>query len=269
MKQSAILLDGATGTRLWELAEAAGLERKSVWTYNLEQPELVAQVAKEYIEAGSRMICTNTFAANAIEVSHIGGTTSPEVVAAGVRAARSAVAGTDVKIALDLGPLPMLLEPYGDLTPERAEAMFAEQLESGAAVGVDCIFLETFSHLEMMCIAAKAAKRCGVPVLCAMSFEKTGRTLMGDSVADIAAALEEIGVDAVGLNCSFGPELAVPVIREFAAHTRLPLILKPNAAGIGKDAFADAIAPALDLVSYVGACCGSGPDFIRTLAGRL
>lgn len=264
-----ILLDGATGTRLWELAEKAGYERKSVWTYNLEHPELVAQVAKEYIAAGSRLLCTNTFAANAIEVSHIGGATSAEAVAAGVRAAKAAAAGTDVGIALDIGPLPMLLEPFGDLTEERAAAMFAEQLESGIAAGADCIFLETFTHLEMLRIAVREAKRFGVPVLCSMSFEAGGRTLMGDRVADIAGAMEELGAAAVGLNCSFGPELAVPVIREFADCTRLPLILKPNASGIGAEEFAAALVPALELVDYVGACCGSGPEYIRALAKRL
>ncbi len=263
------LLDGATGTRLWALAEAAGFERKSVWTYNLEHPELVVQAAQEYIAAGSRLLCTNTFAANAVEVSHIGGATAPEAVAAGVRAAKEAAAGTGVKIALDIGPLPMLLEPFGDLTGERAEDMFVEQFESGVAVGVDCIFLETFTHLDMLRIAAKAAMRFGVPVLCSMSFEKGGRTLMGDRVPEIAAAMEEIGAAAVGLNCSFGPELALPVIREFAACTSLPLILKPNASGIGAEEFAAELAPALELVDYVGACCGSDPEYIRALAKRL
>ena len=271
MEKKIVLMDGATGTRLWALAEAEGCEKAPVWTYNLTRPELVRRVAEEYIAAGSTLLCSNTFAANGLEVARIPGMTVAEVVAAGVRIAKEAAAAaeTEVKVALDVGPLPVLLEPFGDLEPERAAECFAELLGAGVAAGADCVFLETFTSLEMLRIALSEARRFSLPVLCSLSFDKTsGRTMMGDGVADICAALEKGGAAAVGLNCSFGPEAAVPVIREYAACTDLPLILKPN-ADVDAVEFAEKLAPALPLVSYAGSCCGSDPDYIRELAKRI
>ena len=271
MKQKIVLMDGATGTRLWALAEAAGFERAPVWTYNLTHPELVYRVAEEYIAAGSTLLCANTFAANGAEVARIPGMDVSKVVAAGVRIARDAAdaAEADVRVALDVGPLVAMLEPFGDLTAADAAACFAEMLAAGVAAGADCIFLETFTSLEMLRIALSEAKRFPLPVLCSMSFDRSsGRTMMGDSVPEICAALEAGGADAVGMNCSFGPAAAVPIIRDYAAHTALPLILKPN-ADVDAEEFAAALAPALPLAAYAGACCGSNPDYIRALARRL
>ena len=270
MEHNVTLMDGATGTRLWALAEAAGYARAPVWTYNLTHPELVKSVAEEYIAAGSRLLCANTFAANGPEVARVPGMNVQEVVAAGVRIAReaAAAAASPVEVALDVGPLTAMLEPFGDLTAAEAGQIFAELLAAGTDAGADCIFLETFTSLEMLRIALAEAKRFSLPVLCSMSFDKSGRTLMGDSVADICAALEAGGADAVGMNCSFGPAAAVAVIRDFAAHTRLPLILKPN-ADVGAEEFAALLAPVLPLVHYAGACCGSDPDYIRAIAKRI
>ena len=269
MKQKIVLMDGATGTRLWALAEAAGYEKAPVWTYNLTHPELVARVAEEYIAAGSTLLCSNTFAANGPEVARVPGMAVGEVVAAGVRIAKEAAAGTDVRVALDVGPLSAMLEPFGPTTPEQAAACFAELLGAGVDAGADCIFLETFTSLEMLSIALAEAKRFPLPVLCSMSFDRSsGRTMMGDSVPEICTALEAGGADAVGMNCSFGPAAAVPIIRDYAAHAALPLILKPN-ADVGAEEFAAALAPALPLAAYVGACCGSDPDYIRALARRI
>lgn len=271
MENKIVLMDGATGTRLWALAEEAGFERAPVWTYNLTHPALVKRVAEEYIAAGSTLLCANTFAANGIETARVPGMGVAEAVTAGVRIAKEAAAAAEstVRVALDVGPLPRMLEPFGDLEPEEAAAYFAEMLAAGVAAGADCIFLETFTSLEMLQIALAEAKRYALPVLCSMSFDRSsGRTMMGDSVPDICAALEEGGAAAVGMNCSFGPAAAVPIIRDYAAHTALPLILKPN-ADVDAAEFAALLAPVLPLVSYAGACCGSSPDYIRELAKLL
>lgn len=263
------LLDGATGTRLWELAEAAGYGRTPTWRYNLEHPELVEQVTAEYIAAGSDLVCANTFAVNAVELGrHAPAPSVAEVTAAGVRLAKQAAAGSGVKVALDIGQLPGMLEPCGPLTAAQARTYYAEVLEGGLAAGPDLVFFETFTDLRQLCAAAEAAKGCGLPVLCSLSFDRSGSTMMGDSPAAIVAALEPLGVAALGLNCSFGPAAALPVIRDFAAHTALPLILKPN-ADCGPADFAAALAAALPLVRYLGACCGSGPDYIRALKKLL
>ena len=269
-KRRITLMDGATGTRLWELAAAEGLGRAPVWTYNLTRPDLVRRVAEEYIAAGTRLLCSNTFTANAAEVARVPDMDAETVVAAGVRIAKEAAAAADaeVRVALDVGPLSTLLAPWGDTEPERAREIFAGQIGAGVAAGADCVFLETFTSVAMLRIAAEEAMRFPLPVLCSMTFNKNGRTMMGDSIEDIVSELEPLGVAALGINCSFGPAAAVPVIREYAERTELPLILKPN-ADCGAEEFAELIAPALPLVAYAGACCGSGPDYIREIAKRI
>lgn len=260
------LLDGATGTRLWALAEAHGYEKTPTWMYNITHPELVEAVEKEYIQAGTKLICTNTFAANATLMKNAPEYSVAETVSASVSIAKKAVTGTDTKIALDIGPLSGMMEPFGYLTEAQATDYYSEQIGSGMDAGADCIFLETFTSLEMMRIAAAVAKQYNVPLLCSMSFERGGKTLMGESVKEIAGAMEKVGANGIGLNCSFGPDAAVLIIQEFSDNTELPLILKPNVTeGMTVEEFAKSIVPALPLVDYVGACCGSNPEYIRAL----
>lgn len=277
MNKKLVLLDGAGGTRLWNMAEEKGFAKDPVWKYNVDHPELVKRLAEEYIAAGSQIIYTNTFGANGPSVARSSDYTVSQVVSAGVRIAKEAAAGTGVKVALDVGPLSVLMEPYGDLTEEEAEEIFREQIGAGMAEAPDLIVLETFMDLEMMKVAASVAKSYGIPVLCTMTFEARGRTMMGNRVEDIAEELEELGVDGIGLNCSLGPVDALPIIREFAEHTNLPLVFKPNAGKpvLAEDGsvispysaadFAEDVAPVLDLVTYLGGCCGSSPDYIRKL----
>lgn len=271
-KNKIVLLDGAVGTSLW----AKTGDNKPVWRYNIERPDAVSELCREYMDAGAQILLCNTFSANAGMVKH-----SPysvkDVVSAGVRIVKEAVKGTDVQVALSAGPLSMLLEPYGDLTEEEAAAMYREQLGAGMAEGPDLIMLQTFMDVEMMRVAATEAKRFGVPVFCTMTFEKVGKTIMGNSVEDVIRTLEPLGIDGIGMNCSLGPDLAVPVIRQFVGKTSLPLVFKPNAgkpvlSADGKtetpyDAatFVKDVLPALDFVSYIGGCCGSDPSYIRGL----
>ena len=281
MKQGITLMDGAVGTSLWAKAEANGIKKDPVWRYNIEHPELVAELAREYAEAGAEIVLANTFGANGPAVKRSSTYTAPEVVSAGVRVAKEALRGTGAKVALSAGPLTALMEPYGDLTEEEAGEIFFEMLAAGAKEGPDIILLQTFMDLAMLRVAAVEAKKFGIPVFCCLTFERRGKTMMGNSVEDMIEELEPVGVDALGMNCSLGPDLAVPVIREFVGKTSLPLIFKPNAgkpilAADGTTAtaysakvFADDVMPALDFVDYVGGCCGSDPSYIRELAARM
>ncbi len=275
------LLDGAGGTTLWHIAESNGVEKVPVWRYNIEHPEYVEEVVRGYRDAGSQIILTNTFGANGPAVKHSSDYSVEEVITAGVQAARRALEGSDVKLSLDLGPLTQILEPYGDLEEDECIAIYDEMLEAGMRAGCDMITIETFMDLEMMRIVATEAKKYGVPVFCTMTYEKNGKTIFGNSVQDTIDVLEPIGIDAVGLNCSLGPDLALPVIREFSEKTKLPLIFKPNAGmpimnADGKTTteysavqFAEDVRPALDFVSYIGGCCGSDPDYIREIKKML
>lgn len=281
MDRAVILLDGAGGTSLWNMAESLGYGKEPVWKYNIEHPEIVKQLACDYIAAGSEIILANTFGANGPAVKRSSAYTVEQVVRAGVRLAKEAAAGTDVKVALDIGPLTMLMEPYGDLTEEEAEEIFREQIGAGMKEQPDLIMLETFLDLEMMKVAARVAKCHDVPVLCTMTFEGRGRTMMGNSVEDIVEELGELGVDGVGLNCSQGPETALPVILEFAEKTDLPLVFKPNAgkpvlaedgsliSAYDAEHFVRDVESVLDKVTYIGGCCGSSPEYIRALKARV
>ncbi len=276
MQKNLTLLDGAVGTSLWEKAE----DKAPVWRYNLENPTIVSELHREYIDAGAEIILANTFGANAGAVSSSPYTVR-EVVETGVRLARAAADGTGVKVALSAGPLSTLLEPYGDLTEEEAAAIYEEQLGAGMDAGADLILLQTFMDVNMMAIAVRIAKQYGVPVFCAMTFEKVGKTMMGQSVQDVLDTLTPLGVDAVGLNCSLGPDLALPIIREFHEKTDLPLLFKPNAGkpilapdgstvtAYDADTFVDDILPAAEFVRYIGGCCGSNASYIRRLRERL
>ncbi len=281
MKEGIVLLDGAVGTSLWAKAEAHGWKKDPVWRYNMEHPEIVAELAAEYADAGAEIILANTFGANGPAVKRSSEYTTPEVVSAAVRILKDAVKGRNVKTALAIGPLSALMEPYGDLTEEETAEIYREMLEAGMKEGTDVILLQTFIDLAMMRVAAEEAVKFGVPVFCCLTFERRGKTMMGNSVEDMIEELEPLGVSALGMNCSLGPDLAVPVIREFVGKTSLPLIFKPNAGkpilaadGTASTAysaktFADELMPAMEFVDYIGGCCGSDPSYIRELAARM
>ena len=281
MKEKITLLDGAVGTELWAKAEKNGWKKEPVWKYNIDHPEIVAELAREYADAGSDILLSNTFGANAPSVQKSSSYSVSEVVSAGVKIAKEAVGGRGIRVGLDAGPLSELMEPYGDLTEEEVAEIYAEMFEAGVGARADLIFLETFIDLAMLRVAAEEAKKYGVPVFCSLSFERLGKTMMGNSPEDMIEELEPLGVDAVGMNCSLGPELAVPIIKKFAGKTSLPLLFKPNAGlpvmkadgtvstEYSAKAFVDGIAPALDFVDYIGGCCGSAPSYIRELAERI
>ncbi len=167
--------------------------------------------------------------------------------------------------------------PYGDLTEEEAAEAFDEQIAPGVAAGADLIAFETFMDADMMRVAVEAAARHGLPILATMTFTEVGKTIMGHSVEYFVEAMEGLPVAAVGLNCSLGPEKAVPIVAQFGQYTDLPLILKPNAGrpitenGQSRveydiDTFVSDCLPALEYnVKYIGGCCGSNPDYIRAL----
>jgi 5-methyltetrahydrofolate--homocysteine methyltransferase len=277
MKRKITLMDGAVGTTLWGMAEAAGVKKEPVWKYNIEHPEFVKELTKRYVDAGCEIILANTFGANGPAVKRSSPYTAAEVVAAGVKAAKKALDGTGVKLCLSVGPLMQLLEPYGDMEEDECAEIYDEMLDAGVGAGADIILIQTFMDLEMMRVATVEAKKYGLPVFCSMTFEKSGKTMFGNSVQDVIDVLTPLGIDAIGLNCSLGPDLALPIIKEFSEKTDLPLLFKPNAGKpiLSEDGstavaytakqFAEDIKPALEFVSYIGGCCGSDAEYIKEI----
>ncbi len=275
-----ILLDGAVGTSLWAIAEENGVKKDPVWIYNMTHPEFVDRLVREYVDAGAKIILANTFGANGPMVRRVSKYDPAEVVKAGVRITKQAVGDSGIPVALSAGPLAELMEPWGDLTEEEVAGIYREMLDAGMSEGADCIVLQTFIDLDMMRVAASVALTYGVPVYCMMTFEKVGKTMMGNSVQDVIDTLEPMGVSGLGLNCSIGPDLALPIIREFREKTSAKVFFKPNAGLPKTDAagkttvaytaerFAEEIAPALDYVDYVGGCCGCDASYVRAI-GKL
>ena len=280
MKKDIVLLDGAVGTSLWEKADKYGYPKVPVWKYNMEHPEIVKELTKDYLDAGSEIILTNSFGANGPVVKRQSEYTTPDVVRKSVRLTREVV-GDKAKVALAIGPLSVLLEPYGDMEEDECREIYEEMIGSGMEEKPDCIMIQTFMDIEMMRIAATVAKGYNIPVFCTMTFEKAGRTMMGNSVQQVIDTLTPLGIDGIGMNCSLGPDLAIPVIREFSEKTDLPLVFKPNAgkpisssdgstaAAYDCDTFVREIEPALEFVKYIGGCCGSNAEYIRALRAVL
>lgn len=257
------------------MLQAAGLglgERPEI--FGIKHPDIVERIQKSYVEAGSNVIFTNTFGANAHKLADTGYTVE-EVISANTAIAKKAAAGR-AKVALDVGPIGELLEPLGTLSFEEAYEIYAQMVEAGVKSGVDLIGFETMTDLYELKAAVLAAKEHSrLPVFATMSFEASGRTFTGTTVAAMALTLTGLGVDALGVNCSLGPKELLPIVKEMRQWTNLPLIVKPNAGlpdpatgkyGMGPEEFGTYMAEFPKAgVSILGGCCGTTPDFIRTL----
>ena len=271
-----LILDGAMGTVLQQRGLPPGGKPELL---NFTDPELLRSIYREYIAAGSQILCANTFGASTPKLAGTGRTVD-EVVSAAVAIAREAAAGTDVKVSLDVGPLGELLEPMGSLTFEGAYGYFQEIALAGERAGADLVSIETMTDLYEAKAALLAVKEnTRLPVFVTMSFEADGRTFTGCTLSSMARTLEGLGADAIGLNCSLGPDKLAPFLAELCACTRLPVIAKPNAGlpdpvtgryGMGPEEFAAALLPCLEAgVTIFGGCCGTTPAHIKTMADAL
>lgn len=266
-----LLLDGAMGTMLQRRGMKPGAQPELL---NLSDPALIAAVHRDYLKAGSRVVYSNTFGANARKLRKSGKRVR-EIISAGIGIAKREASAYAAAVALDIGPLGELLEPMGTLSFEDAYALFREMAVAGAESGADLAVIETMTDLYEAKAALLAVKEnTTLPVFVTMSFDETGRTFTGCTVASMARTLEGLGADAIGLNCSTGPDRMSPLLRELSENTRLPVIAKPNAGlpdpvtgqyDMEPDTFAAALADCLDYVSIVGGCCGTSPEYIRRL----
>ena len=272
-----ILLDGGMGTMLQRQGLPLGEYPEIL---SITNPKEIEAIHRAYLEAGSRMIYTNTFGATGRKLRGCGHSVE-EVVRAAVSCAKRAAAPYGAWVALDIGPCGELLEPMGTLSFEEAVELFAQEVRAGVAAGVDAIVVETMTDLGEARAAVLAAKEnSSLPVLCTMTFEETKRTFTGASVESMALVMEGLGVDAVGINCSLGPAQILPIAEELARWTTLPLIIKPNAGlpsldggemyTLTPEEFANQMVPYLEMgARLVGGCCGTDPAYIRAIAARM
>lgn len=279
-----ILADGAMGTMLF----AAGLKHgQSPQLWNLEQPDHVAQVHRQYLQAGSMLLLTNTFGANRFRMALHGSDVSiAELNRSGAQILRSEVeaAGGSAIVAGDIGPSGQVMFPYGKLAFEEALEGFAEQAEALIDGGVDVIWIETMADLEEVRAAFEGVRKvtAEIPILTTMTFDTQGRTMMGVSPKQAVNSLTSMGAVAVGGNCGKGPEEIISVIEEMHRTTPDVILVAKANAGLpkvveGKTVY-EADPPtmadyALRVQSagaqIIGACCGSTPAHIRAMAEAL
>ncbi len=268
-----VFLDGGMGTML----QAAGVQTGHIpEMLNITDPDIVIGIHRKYVESGADVIYANTFGANRFKL-FFSENTVEEVVAAGVANAKKA-AGGKALTALDIGPIGQLLEPSGTLTFEEAYDCYKEIVLAGK--DADLIAIETMTDLYEVKAALLAAKEnSDKPVMVTMSFEENMRTFTGVSPECMAAVLEGLGADAIGVNCSLGPEELYPVLERLCTLTSLPVVAKPNAGlpdpvtntfNVGPEEFSDAAVRLAEAgVAVFGGCCGTTPAHIRMVTEKL
>ncbi len=275
--------DGAWGTELMKLGGTPG-ELKDSW--NVSAPDKVLKVARSYVEAGARIILTNTFSANRVVLEgHGAAGRAAEINRAGAEISRRAAEGKAYVFA-SLGPTGKLVSA-GEIDPAAAEEAFAEQAAALAAGGADALCVETLTDIEEARAALRGCLRaCALPAGITFTFDSgrdKDRTMMGATIEQACEMARAEGAGFVGANCGLGIEAYVPLARRFAACAKdLPIWIKGNAGRpeVGPDgrtvykaapeAFAAAVEPLLGAgVRFMGGCCGSTPDHIRAMAAAL
>ncbi len=270
-----VILDGGLGTMLQSKGLKLGEHPELA---ALEHPDWLLDIHRAYVEAGTQLLCANTFGANREKLRRTGKTVE-EVIPPAIAIAKEAAAGRALVI-LDIGPIGQLLEPTGTLDFETAVDIFAQEVRSAVSAGADLVMVETMTDLQECRAALLAVKEnCDLPVIVSMTYEERGRTFLGHSPASAALTLEGMGADAIGINCSLGPREMPALVEELARWTNLPIMVKPNAGlpdpgGAGYDITADEFAAAMaeltDLgVKLYGGCCGTTPEYIAKLCRAL
>lgn len=274
-----LFFDGGMGTLLQEKGLKPG-ELPETW--NVDRKEEIIEIHRSYCEAGSDIVLTNTFGANALKF-HDGSYSLKEIVTSAVENAREGIRqaakeGRENYVALDIGPTGKLLKPMGDLDFEDAYEAFKEVMVYGAQAGADFIHIETMSDTYEVKAAVLAAKEgTNLPVTVTMIFDEKGKLLTGGDVPSVVAMLEGLGVNALGLNCGLGPKQMLPILKEVMRYASVPVIVKPN-AGLPKqrdgetyydvepEEFAGLLGEIVDLgACAVGGCCGTTPEHIREM----
>lgn len=273
-----LFFDGGMGTLLQEQGLKPG-ELPEVW--NLEHGEEVTAIHEQYVEAGSDIILTNTFGANALKFHDVRYSVK-EVIEAAVSHAKTAAkhcaSDRKIYIALDVGPTGKLLKPMGDLDFEEAYEAFREMMLYGEAAGADLIHIETMSDTYEIKAAVLAAKEnTDLPVFVTAVFDERKKLLTGADIPAFVSLLEGLRVDALGVNCGLGPIQMMPIVEELQKYASIPIIVKPN-AGLPKqldgktvydvtpEQFSEKMQEIVELgASVIGGCCGTTPTHLKTM----
>ncbi len=274
IKEKRVFFDGGTGTVLQGLGLPAG-QSPELW--NISAPEKIISLHNMYFDAGANIVKTNTFGVNRDKFENY-----DELIREGIRCARKAAEGREeAYVAFDMGPTGQLLEPLGQLKFEDAVSIFADNVKAAKDCGADLILIETMNDSYETKAAVLAAKEnSDLPVFVTNVYDAGGKLMTGANPAAMIAMLEGLGVDALGMNCSLGPDIMLKIIGEFQKYSSVPVIVNPNAGlpevrdgetvyNIGPDEFADYMAQIAEGGGTVlGGCCGTTPEFIAKTIER-
>ncbi|MBA4399114.1 MAG: hypothetical protein C0396_04495 [Anaerolinea sp.] len=273
-----IIADGATGSNLQQRGLPDG---KSGEAWVLENPQAILALARDFIAAGAEILLTCTFGASRLHLANMGLDAECEQInLTAAKLARQAAESSGAFVAGSIGPTGQMLDPYGPLAAADAEAAFAEQARFLAAGGVDLIVIETQFDLGEAAAAVRGVRSaCDLPLVCSFSYDRGTRTMMGVSPAKAALALNDSGVDLLGINCGRSLADNLAALRELQAATSLPIWFKPNAGlpvtddlGIvvyqtTPQQMAEAV-PAWIAAGarVIGGCCGTSPEHLSAIA---
>ena len=271
IRQKRIYFDGGFGTMLQKQGLPAGTPPEA---WNLTHPEIIEDIHRQYLDAGCNIITTNTFGVNCLKYENY-----KELIKSAVKCAKSAVSGRkDAFVAFDIGPTGRMLAPLGDLPFEDAVEIFAKSIRVAVECGVDLIIIETMTDSYETKAAVLAAKEnSSLPIFVTNVYDATGKMMTGADPCAMIAMLESLGVCALGMNCSLGPDRMLPLMKEFFENSSLPIIVNPNAGlpeivdgkvtyAMGADEFSDfAVKLAESGASILGGCCGTEPNYIRAV----
>ena len=276
LTENILLLDGATGSNLM----ASGMPRGiCTETWVIEHKEIFQELQRAYIAAGSQVIYAPTFGGNRINLAKHGLTDRIEEINRTLVGYSRELAGDGVYVAGDITTSGSFITADGDYTYDDAFKMYKEQVKILADAGIDLIAAETMINIEETLAAVDAANSvCDLPIMCTMTVEADGSIFSGGNAIEAAVSLEAAGADAVGINCSVGPDQLVSVVRSIKENVSIPVIAKPNAGMPTIDDKGNAVYSMNpeDFASYmkiliengasvVGGCCGTTPAFIRAL----
>ena len=269
LKSGRIYLDGAMGTELIK----RGFKSKAE-LLNVERPEVITEVHRAYVEAGSDIVCANTFGCNRLKAD-LSKYSLEKLIFGAYGAARKSGARY---VLYDCGPLGELMYPSGRMSFEACYELFKEQALIAEQAGFDGVILETMGDLkEVRCALLAFKENTSLPVICSMSFEDNGHTFLGVDAECFALTAQALGAEAVGANCGVGPDKALPILKRILSVAKIPVYAKPNA---GLPTFRDGVTSydmgvadfakyakeiALAGVTILGGCCGTTPEYIRKM----
>ena len=281
LNEKVLILDGATGTELQKYNFLEGVATPE--ELNIKFPKRIQKIYSSYIDSGSDIILANTFGANRLKLSQYKlDTKINEIINVGVSIAKKEAKKTNSFVAGDISSVGAYLYPLGNVYFDDAYQAFKEQAKILSDSGVDLIIIETMTEIKELKAAILAVKDvCELPIITQMSFTQEGTTVTGTDILSFIAMAESLEVDAIGMNCSVGPETLLQLAKFMAKNTNLPISFKPN-AGMPQYINRQTIFPGtseefvkicLQAYNYginmFGGCCGTNPEYIKLLSSNL